>query len=209
MAKQTFDKFVIDAVITYGQSHFDRNWAHVGVRIGPSCGNTWFEVGTTRIYQHFFFRRRFVEYERECIRMLNELASRSMISILYECVPLRTLVRRYVHPFNCWCHSRYYRMRPFGRKQYSYLDRRKPMEPIQPSNMFDFELILSPNESTMQNELLAFINAFVAGMNNVVDAVERPRRSLRNLCLRTIDRFDLRERYDEYATHLLQLVDKQ
>ena len=169
----------------------------------------------SEIFRCEFNRRRYVDYERECIRFLQHLENRASNNKL---VPYRQRMVSWLgeHTSHCINDSFYhcykcYRAK-YHRKPYRFADKRfvthKSMRPIQPTSRVGFDMLMDATKP-FDTELSSLCNTLVCGLENVVDAVERPRRSLSGLCLRTIDRFDLRERYDKYATHLLQLVDKQ
>ena len=215
MARQTFDKFVMDAVMTYEIDEFESRVVTIGLRLGHSKRSCNLRYGNTcTLFSHNFYCHRFVEFERECIHMLNELAYRSAISITcdmndnrYQRIRFKNMYQRRVR----WCQHCSYRVWPSRCNRLACKAKRKPTVSIQPFNFFLFDIPLAQDDKTFNVELATFTNMFLHKLTNAVEAVERPYRSLKGLCMKTINKFKLQQHYDgdTLATHLLRLIENQ
>ena len=232
---KTFDKFVMDIVISLtdrdiatesiyyaheddsddAQSFDDDGYQLVmaGLRIGHPKQSSNLMGDVSSVYALTFHRRRFGEYERECILFLRELKARNVISI-EPCLPTRQTTTQ--HPDDCddfrqlYCHwCRRQRQRP-----YRFADRRfvkrKTVRPKQPDHTIFFNLKINP-KIPLAPQIDVYKRLFVNGLLAIVDAVERPRRSLNGLCMNAINRFKLRQRYadDKNAIHAMQVSEPQ
>ena len=202
--------FVIDVVISdddvvdYGDTYY----VFASLRIGHphDVKNEQSNRPHGEFVSFEFRERRYSEYERAAIEFIREQERNDVLFTGSNALsPWREICTSKLERFHRDVNGSSWRQKHLGGDAGgARFGKRIPTRPQHPHNVFSFWLKIN-DEDTVREELQVLKDYFVRELGIIVDRIEASKQSLQGLCIRTIDRFDLNDRYknNSSAMHVL------